>query len=160
TAVQKHYYPLNTLSRLSGRVHATTPRGADGEVPGATAWLTLFSAQPFGTTARETAGDGARMEGRLHRHLTRAAGRGPGRGVDADARRVARLLLTLSAEVDGAVTATAPATGAAASATGGPCRGTLPHDDWAWAWSTRSVAHHHPLVTLHADLADVALEEE
>ena len=175
--IQRHYYPLNTLTRISGPV-TPSESGMHGSSVEASAWLTVYTTQPFGTSTRvmkpvaaggETGSDGSssqsqhrgsRMEVMLHRHLGRDDGRGLGTGVDDRTTLSARLLLTLNAAVtpvstsstsSGCVTAGEQARAAQAAF-------MSTYDDWRWAWATRSVSHHLPIPLLHADLAEISLE--
>ena len=167
--LMRHFYPLNTLARISGAV--VTP-GADDAVvdddSGAVAWLSLYTQQPFGAMARQVsvlpharaaAASAAheplpgaapqqpeqrarlytRLEVMLHRHLSQDDGRGLSTGV-IDATKISpTLLVTL-----GASRGRPPAASA--------LRAAGQHEDWSWRWAARSALHVQPLLVLHADL--------
>ena len=154
--IQTHYYPLNTLTRISGRVRAAAATAA-----AASAWLTLYSAQPCGTTTQLLAEGGARVEVMLHRHLSNDDGRGLGTGVDDRTILAPAMRLGLLAVFEGAScgAASSGGDGAAAAAAGAasPPVAAL-HEDWLWGWATRAAVLQAPFHVLYADLSDLQQE--
>jgi hypothetical protein len=130
--IREHFYPMNVLSRVSGNVRESS------DVSGV---VTLFTAQPFGTTTRAHADGTVRMEIMLHRHLLQDDGRGLATGVLDNTELTARLGLS--------VTAYSGLTNECAA------QQRLSHEEWTWTWGVRSAVHHQQFVTMHADLADI-----
>lgn len=184
--IARHYYPLNAATRVSGLLPqgaATSSGGAGAAAADAKAaaagWLTVFSAQPLGTTTQLTRGDasrGSRLEIMLHRHLSQDDGRGLATGVIDYTRNTYRLALHVGAELltpaaDVAASAAAAAGGSAGSA---PCTSATgsaaplsplvagfgaAHPEWSWAWATRLALHRAaPAGPMHADLAGLRAE--
>lgn len=170
TQVQRHYYPFNTATRVSGRATALADGAAEAamaDVP-ADAWLTLYTSSPFGVGARLLNTDvpqiaspplssGTRIEIMLHRHLLQDDGRGLSTGVYDGTVLTPRLQLSLAAHVSRCRSANANAHDAPAldsAARTGPAPPV--HEDWVWTWASRAAAHVHPLLQLHADLDDLA----
>jgi hypothetical protein len=155
SVIQTHYYPLNTLTRVSGRAVALD----------SSAWLTLYSAQPGGTTAQLLPGmKGLYVEVMLHRHLSRDDGRGLGTGVYdstvlAPALRLSVLAVVGAASCAPAAAKLAPADESARAAPGpdAAAGGSPPlsawHEDWVWGWATRAALLQAPLMVLYADLS-------
>jgi hypothetical protein len=160
----RHYYPLNTLTRVSGSLRPEA--GGEGAAASAAAWLTLISGQPCGATTQltEAAGRrGARVEVMLHRQLLQDDGRGLATGVHDTTVLTARLALSVGAELLVERTAaggSGGASGSAVAAAHGPLAAgaDAAHPEWVWAWATRAAIHRSQPVLMQADLADLRAE--
>jgi hypothetical protein len=163
----RHMYPLNTLGRMSGPLSWATRRKDDSsllnqEAAVPHAWLTLYTAQPFGARVGETNTQGSELDVMLHRHLIQDDGRGLATGVNDNTFLTARFSITLGAEwskpcsVDASIKKPASDAAPPSPATTAHELGRgAGHEDWLWAWATRAAVHHEPLLVLHADLADI-----
>jgi hypothetical protein len=138
---QKHFYPLNTMTRVSG------------SVPGGSAWLSLFTQQPFGAFAgaygggEGGGGEGVALTVMLHRNLGQDDGRGLSSSVSDRTVLTPALRATLGATPVGTQCCRSRVRGGGAPPGG---------EEWGWKWAAAAAAHTTPVVALHADLGAAA----
>lgn len=146
----RHFYPLNALTRISGSVPSTD---GDGAAP-PTAWLSLYTQQPFGVISRvrnlPESKRGTRMEIMIHRHLSQDDGRGLASSVSDTTKLSPNILLRMGAQACSGISDKAKTSASSdVSAALNP--------DWVWTWGTTYAIHNQQLTLLHADLDADAL---